>query len=328
MRESQLPPEFIELSGKVQYVRERVRGKEWSSSCPKCGGSPHSHGEFPDRFRMWTKSKIGKPFGWCRACDYKWTSERDYKPDPEKIEQWRQERIAEEKRRKEEAEQAIKLLTDVHKWDVYYSWLKSDGIAADYWRNAGIVDEYWWREWQLGYDPMHSFWFDGGSRGWIEHTTPTATIAARDITGRIINIKHRLIKPFDGIKYRMEYSTNTEPLFIANLDAIGKADYILKCEGEKKAAVTWLTLDSMKVQAFGLPATPSDEMLEAIKGKVLIDIIDPDVKPSIRERTRNIYKDIDYRTVSLPMKIDDMILSAKIDKEGLRGIIRQARKPA
>jgi len=328
MRESQLPPEFIELSGQVQYVRERVRGKEWSSSCPKCGGSPHSHGEFPDRFRMWTKSKIGKPFGWCRACDYKWTSERDYKPDPEKIEQWRQERITEEKRRKEEAEQAIKLLTDVHKWDVYYSWLKSDGIAADYWRNAGIVDEYWWREWQLGYDPMHSFWFDGGSRGWIEHTTPTATIAARDITGRIINIKHRLIKPFDGIKYRMEYSTNTEPLFIANLEEIGKADYILKCEGEKKAAVTWLTLDSMKVQAFGLPATPSDEMLEAIKGKVLIDIIDPDVKPSIRERTRNIYKDIDYRTVSLPMKIDDMILSAKIGKEGLRGIIRQARKPA
>ena len=98
MRESQLPPEFIELSGQVQYVRERVRGKEWSSSCPKCGGSPHSHGEFPDRFRMWTKSKIGKPFGWCRACDYKWTSERDYKPDPEKIEQWRQERITEEKK--------------------------------------------------------------------------------------------------------------------------------------------------------------------------------------------------------------------------------------
>ena len=327
MRESPLPPEFMELSGKVHYVRERIRGKEWSSSCPKCGGNPHSHGEFPDRFRMWTKAKIGKPFGWCRACDYKWTSEKDYKPDPAKIEQWRQERIAEEKQRKEEAEQAIKLLTDTHKWDVYYSWLRSDGIAGDYWRGAGIVDEYWWREWQLGYDPMHSFWFDGGERGWVEHKTPTATIAVRDVTGRIINIKHRLIKPFDGIKYRMEYRTNTEPLFIANLDAIGKSDYILKCEGEKKAAVTWLTLDNSKVQAYGLPATPSDEMLEAIKGKVIIDIIDPDVRQNIRERTREIYKGLDYRTVSLPMKIDDMILTAKITKDELQGIIRQARKP-
>lgn len=326
MRESPLPPELAELSGVVHYVRERIRGKEWSSSCPKCGGSPHSHGEFPDRFRMWTKSKIGKPFGWCRACDYKWSSERDYKPDPARIEQWRQERIAEETRRKEEAEQAIKLLTDVHKWDVYYSWLQSDGIAADYWRGAGISDEYWWNEWKLGYDPMHSFWFDGGARGWVEHKTATATIAARDITGRIINIKHRLINPFEGIKYRMEYRTNTEPIFIANLDLIGKADYILKCEGEKKGAVTWLTLDSAKVQAYGLPATPSDEMLEAIKGKVVIDIIDPDVKPSIRERTREIYKDIDYRTVSLPMKIDDMILAGRIDKSELRGILKQARR--
>ncbi len=326
MRESPLPPEFAELSGVVHYVRERIRGKEWSSSCPKCGGSPHSHGEFPDRFRMWTKSKIGKPFGWCRACDYKWSSERDYKPDPAKIEQWRQERIAEETRRKEEAEQAIKLLTDVHKWDVYYSWLKSDGIAADYWRGAGIEDEYWWNEWKLGYDPLHSFWFDGGARGWVEHKTATATIAARDITGRIINIKHRLINPFEGIKYRMEYRTNTEPIFIANLDAIGRADYILKCEGEKKAAVTWLTLDSTKVQAYGLPATPSDEMLEAIKGKVIIDIIDPDVRQNIRDRTRKIYTDVDYRTVSLPMKIDDMILAGKISKSELRGIIKQARR--
>lgn len=326
MRESPLPPEFAELSGKVHYVRERIRGKEWSSSCPKCGGSPHTHGEFPDRFRMWTKSKIGKPFGWCRACDYKWTSEKDYRPDPAKIEQWRLERLAEEQRRKEEAEQAIKLLTDTHKWENYYSWLLTDGIAAEYWRTAGIADEYWWNEWKLGYDPMHSFWFDGGGRGWIEHRTPTATIAARDITGRIINIKHRLINPFDGIKYRMEYRTNTEPIFIANLEAIGKADYILKCEGEKKAAVTWLTLDSMKVQAFGLPATPSDEMLEAIKGKVVIDIIDPDVRQNIRERTREIYKDIDYRTVSLPMKIDDMILSSQMTKQELRGILRQARR--
>lgn len=325
MRESPLPPEFYELQGVVHYVRERIKGKEWSSSCPKCGGQPHKHGEFPDRFRMWTKSKIGKPFGWCRACGYKWTSERDYKPDPAKIEQWRQERIAEEQRIKEEAERAIKFLTNEAHWQKYYSWLTADKIAAEYWRNAGIEDGYWWGEWKLGYDPMHSFWFDTGD-GWVEHKTPTATIATRDITGRIINIKHRLLNPFQGVKYRMEYTTHTEPLFIANLDLLGNSDYILKCEGEKKAAVTWLTLDNPKVQAFGLPATPSDDLLEAIKGKVIIDILDPDLKQWQRDRIRNAYKDIDYRVVELPEKIDDLIILSGMGKDGLKNILRQARK--
>lgn len=325
MRESPLPPEFVELSGKVHYVRERIRGKEWSSSCPQCGGQPHQNGDFPDRFRMWTKAKIGKPFGWCRACNYKWTSEKDYKPDPARIEQWRLERIEHETRIKEEAEQAIKNLTEVHKWEEYYAWLKADKIASAYWTGAGIPDEFWWNEWKLGYDPAHSFWYDTGE-GWKEHVTPTATIAARDITKRIINIKHRLLNPMpDGTKYRMEYKTGIEPLFIANLD-LEQSDYVIKCEGEKKAAVTFLTLDNPKVQVYGLPLTPSDEMLASIKGKVVIDILDPDTKKWQIERTQEVYKDIDYRILRLPTKIDDLILQAGLGKSDVRSMLKQARR--
>ncbi len=325
MRESPLPLEFQELTGKVHYVRERIRGKEWSSSCPKCGGVPHSHGEFPDRFRMWPVSKIGKPFGWCRACDYKWTSEKDYKPDPARVEQWRLERIEHERRVKEEAEKAIAHLTDVHKWESYYSWLKADQIAGDYWRGAGIDDEYWWGEWKLGYDPRHSFWYDTGE-GWKEHITATATIPVRDPSKRIINIKHRLINPLpDGTKYRMEYKTNIEPLFIANLDD-KNFDFLVKCEGEKKAAVTFLALDSPKTQVVGLPKNPSSEMLDAIKTKRIIDIVDPDVKDSEIKRTADFYNDIDYRVLRLPMKIDDMYLHAKLTREDMRGMVRQARR--
>lgn len=323
MRESSLPPEFMPLLGKVHYVRERIRGKEWSSSCPACGGTMHKHGEFPDRFRMWVKGKAGIPFGWCRACDYKWYPERDFKPDPAKIEAWRQERLAEERRIKEEAEQAIKLLTDVKKWEQYYSWLVADKIAGDYWRKAGITDEFWWNEWHLGYDPSHSFWFDTGE-GWVEHVTPTATIAVRDITGRIVNIKHRLINPFEGVKYRMEYRTNTEPVFIANLD--NKPEFTVICEGEKKAAVTWLTIDSTKVQAYGLPKNPSDDMLKAIKTKRVIDILDPDVKNKDIERKREVFSDTDYRIIRLPRKIDDMILEIGLGKEEIREIMKQARR--
>ena len=325
MKDSPLPPEFVELSGKVAYVRERIRGKEWSSSCPKCGGVPHSHGEFPDRFRMWTKSKIGKPFGWCRVCNYKWTSEKDYRPDPARIEAWRLERIEHEKQIKAEAEQAIKNLTEVHKWESYYSWLAADKIAAEYWISAGIEDAYWWGEWRLGYDPAHVFWYDTGE-GWKQHQTATATIPVRDITKRIINIKHRLITPTpDGCKYRMEYKTNIEPVFIANLD-IENPDYIIKCEGEKKAAVSFLTIDSAKIQVYGLPKSPSDEMLSAIKAKHIIDIVDPDVTNKDIERTAEAYTDIDYRIIRLPEKIDDFILRGNITKEDMQNMIKQARK--
>lgn len=324
MNDSPLHLEFQALAGKVHYVRERVRGKEWSSSCPSCGGEPHQNGELPDRFRMFTKahSKRGITIGWCRVCGYKWTNQADYKPDPAKVEEWRLERLAYETKIKEEAEQAIKLLTEVHKWEEYYSWLTVDKQAGAYWKGAGITDEYWWNEWKLGFDPMHSFWFDTDN-GWIEHKTPTATIAMKDVTGRIINIKHRLLNPFEGVKYRMEYRTHTEPVFIANLD-IKDADFILKCEGEKKAAVTWLTVDSSKVQAYGLPSTPSDEMLNAIKGKVVIDILDPDVKDY--RRAKEIYKDVDYRVLRLPNKIDDMILNAKLSKHDVRSILKQAKR--
>jgi len=274
---------------------------------------------------MWPVSKIGKPFGWCRVCNYKWTSEKDYRPDPARIEQWRQERIEIEKRNKEEAELAIKNLTEVHKWESYYSWLMADKIAAAYWKGSGITDEFWWGEWRLGYDPHHVFWYDTGE-GWKEHVTPTATIPVRDISRRIINIKHRLLNPMpDGTKYRMEYRTNTEPVFISNLD-LQNPEYVIKCEGEKKAAVSFLTVDSAKLQVYGLPKSPSDEMLNSIKAKTIIDIVDPDVKDKDVKRTAEIYKDIDYRVLRLPQKVDDMILSAAISKQDFRHILKQARK--
>jgi hypothetical protein len=324
MRESILPVEFSALSGKVHYVAERVRGREWSSSCPNCGGEPHKAGEWPDRFRMFRFSKAGKPMGWCRACGKIWFADHDEKPDPAKIEAWRLERLEYEKQIKAEAEQAIKNLTEIHKWENYYSWLAIDKIAAGYWKTAGISDPAWWNEWQLGYDPSHSFWYD--DNGWKEWITPTATIPVRDISKRIINIKHRLVKPLpDGTKYRMEYKTNTEPVFISNLE-IEKPEYVIKCEGEKKAAVTFITIDSLKLQVYGLPKSPSEDMLESIKAKRIIDIVDPDVTDKEINRTAEIYKDVDYRVLRLPYKIDDMIQVAGLTKDDIRPMIKQARK--
>lgn len=325
MRTHDLPPEFSELAGRVDYVRERVRGFEWSSSCPECGGAPHQSGELPDRFRMWVKNKGGFTFGWCRACGYKWTPTKEFKPSSEQLEEWRLERLAKEERIKAEAEQAIKLLTDKQRWHIYYEQLLDNDLGKDEWAMAGIVYPFWWNEWQLGYDPAHLFHFDTGT-GWQDWVTPTLTIPVRDMTGRVVNIKHRLLKPFEGCKYRMEYKTGIEPVFIANLDD-GKPSSGTKvnvlCEGEKKAAVTFITLDMVNVQVYGLPSSPSDEMLKSIPGRI-VQILDPDM--DVTDRMRDIFKGRDYRVVRLPEKIDDMILARGLEQGHLVAMFKQAER--
>ena len=337
MKQSSLHPEFIELEGKVNYIVERVRGKEWSSSCPNCGGTPHQNGARPDRFRMFTKahSKRGISIGWCRACGYKWTSAKDYSPDPARIEAWRKEQIEYHERRKAESETALSHLRDENKWLVYYERLLDNQQAQGYWRGAGIDDEYYWHYWGLGYDPRHEFWFDTKD-GWKQHTTATVTMAVRNLNGEIVNIKHRLLEPFGDTKYRMEYTTHIEPLCVANLDNL-VCDFALICEGEKKNYVGWSLLDNLNVQSYGLPMTPSDEMLKSLPFKTAVYIPDPD---ALEERTSKAGKTLpppanrviealngrDVRVLRLTDKLDDWILRTMPSKSTFEALLKQARK--
>lgn len=326
MRESPLPPEFEELSGIVHYVVERTRGKEWSSSCPHCGGEPHPRGDFPDRFRMWPVSKYGKPLGWCRCCGKVWTKKTDYIPDPAKIEAWKAERIADAERRLSETQQELKLLRDEHAWQEWHSWLKADQLAQQHWRAAGIQDPYWWGEWQLGYNPSKTFNYDSADE-WQKHTTAVMTIPVRNLQGEIVNIKMRLINPMpDGTKYRMYRRVGVEPCFVTNLDLCNTADTALVCEGEKKAMVTFLTLDNPNLQVFGLPKSPSEEILSSIKAQTIYYIPDPDVERPARFRVLKAWKGRDVRIVELPQAIDDYILECSLGKQNVERWLRDARK--
>jgi hypothetical protein len=337
MRQSSLHLEFIELEGKVNYVVERIRGKEWSSSCPNCGGSPHQNGALPDRFRMFTKahSKRGISIGWCRVCGYKWTSAKDYQPDPARIEEWRKEQITYHEQRKAESETALSHLRDENKWLVYYEALLDSPQAQGYWVGSGIDSQYYWHYWGLGFDPRHEFWFDTKD-GWKQHITETATMAVRNINGEIVNIKHRLLEPFEGTKYRMEYTTHIEPLCIANLDNL-VCDFAIICEGEKKNYVGWSLLDNVNVQAYGLPMTPSEEMLKSLQFKTAVYIPDPDALeertnkngkplPPPANRIMETLKDRDVRILKLTDKLDDWILRTGASKHQFETLLKQARK--
>src|SRR5512145_1500211 len=129
--ETVLPVEFAALTGKVQYITRRGKN-EYSSSCPECGGSMHPDGKTPpDRFRMWSVSKYGKPLGWCRHCGYVWTPTNERKPTQDEIEQWRQEQIRIETERKQAAERALELLNSEHLWDRF------NAAATQYSRQMG-----------------------------------------------------------------------------------------------------------------------------------------------------------------------------------------------
>jgi hypothetical protein len=270
-------------------------------------------------------SKTGIAIGWCRSCGYKWTLKKDWKPDPEKLEQWRQERIVEEQRRKEEAEKALQLLRDEKRWEFYTGVLDFCDEGRAYWERAGIRESAWWIEWGLGWDREHEFWCD--NNGWYKHITATATIAERNLSGEIVNVKHRLITPQpDGTKYRMEYSVGFEPIFIANLSLCNNAQWAFLVEGEKKAAVTWLTFDNPKVQVFGLPMSPSRELLESINAEHICYIPDPDVKPWALKNVQEAYQERDLKILRLNQKIDDYILHTGVDKESFRAIVKQARR--
>ena len=78
-------------------------------------------------------------------------------------------------------------------------------LGRSEWIAAGILDEFWLNEWQLGFDPEHEFWYDWGV--WTKHITPTMTIPVRNMQGEIINIKHRALNPFmqsNSNRYRMD----------------------------------------------------------------------------------------------------------------------------
>jgi len=181
------------------------------------------------------------------------------------------------------------------------------------------------KEWGLGYDPCHEFWYDDG--GWKLHTTATQTIPARNLQGEIVNIKHRLLEPMpDGTKYRMEYRVGIEPLFMANLEKKNNADITWLIEGEKKAGITFITLDNPDVQMIGLPKSPSDELLSAIGGKTLFYVPDPDVTPRFRKRVFENFKERDLRVIETPDKIDDWILRNLVTKQDLQTLAAQARR--
>lgn len=325
-RKAPIPPEMSSLG--ISYV-QRVNNNELSSSCPKCGGSQHQNGEWPDRFRIWYKSaNTGGLAGWCRRCGYWWTPKGE-RLDPEKHQQWIKERKVREENKRVSAEHALELLRKEQRWLVYHELL-TDSLIAKYYEPR-LLSAYWVYYWSLGYNPRFKVWDRALQE---EYITPSLTIPVfNPVRGGVTTIRHRLIhpkKPED--KYRPERTGLPSGLFFANKDAkpIGQ---VLLVEGEFKAMTTHVVMEE-EVFVVGIPGKrPTESMFDDLQECDQVYIcLDPDAyittKGEGESPIRRLIKLFGNRArvISIPYKIDDMIMDGSLDKDSINVLMKDARK--
>ena len=319
-RDCALPEPFRALAGRVNYVR-RASNKEYSSSCPQCGGVPHQSGEAPDRFRMFVDDH---PTAWCRRCNYLYfpdMAEGYERPNATRLEQWRKDQERRELERKCSAELALANLRHAETWRRYYDALDLTPGRA-YWRKRGVPDA-WQDYWALGWaDNRWTFTLDDGSTVHIS----AATIPLFDAQWEVLNVKHRLIDPPAGNgKYRAEITGQPAQPFLCNPTA-ALTGPVLVVEGECKAMVCMVTLDQEGLPIIGLPgSTPAPHIIAMLKDAERVTLVlDPGAEKAAHDLATAIGRR-KCRVLIPPMKIDDGILAARMGKAELSAMLRGAR---
>jgi hypothetical protein len=326
-----LPAQFEAIADQVHWVHEVVHGFEWAGSCPECGGVIHQNGEWPDRLRLWPRSrKTGKPLAWCRHCGWKWTPAKESKPNPALVAKLEAERLKAILEHTKAVERARNVVRVEKRWNVYHDVLiRNSGAMAVWATSLGLPDQNetrpWVDYWSLGCAMGRTFWMPNGNEQYKSFKSNTLTFPICDMDGKAINIKHRLMIPGpDEVRYRQEYRGTGEGVFIANRKLLNKGDWVILAEGDKKAMVTFITAANWDIQVLGLPMTPSLDLLGSITAKHILYIPDPDAfddgKKYVINRVISVFAQRDLRIAKLPDKVDDYIIANHKDKEWIKGM--------
>lgn len=315
-----------------------IEGGEWAGPCPCCGGT--------DRFRV--QPNHDTPRWLCRQCTGgKWKDSialvmQAYKLpfkdaivrmggniaiDPQEAAQRAAGRAERAQRELEEsiqrANEALKGLREANKWIKYHEQLENDDRARVLWSMRGIPDIYQ-DLFCFGYDNQHVI---GTSQGqWI---TPTLTIPVFELSTRqCLNIRHRLLNPQrPGDKYRPERSGLPTSLWIADPDLVTPARTLV-VEGEIKAAVCYITADDPSLQVVGVPGKSISSDFIAAQVTTTDAPVYICYDPDARNKAQDLAATVGSRAriITLPDKIDDMILKHKLDKAWMRQTFRQATR--
>ena len=316
MKFDSVPPAFQSIAHLVNQVVKRT-ATEWSSSCPNCGGSSHRSGEPSDRFRMFTVSKIGKPLGWCRRCDYKWLPDNGKEPTSEEKEAWRLEQVRIETERKRSAERALELLNNERIWEKFYQ--DNNDWSYEILEERGFSRE-WVRYFQFGLNVDFSVWTRDNEQ-WLEYHSPAISIPIWNALGNVNEVKMRVLNPkTQADRYRAWYKTRTTCLYHP-LHDMKIENRILIVEGEFKSAKVRTAIDDLGISVVGTQSKrPDPQVFDDLKKCEIIYLgLDPDAFYVEKDGRSAVNYCVDVlgkercRIVEFPCKPDDGIVKYGLD---------------
>ncbi|MHC4686947.1 MAG: hypothetical protein ACYTEW_21955 [Planctomycetota bacterium] len=267
-----------------QLPNHKVKSaKEWSSSCPICGGE--------DRFLFWPEDYNF----WCRQCELSGFVNQYLDEEQKKTltdDQW-----AEISRRKRQARQ-----TELDRKRTALQTLQAKRADLTYHHNlngqAATVQDRW---------GLTQETIDGFKIGYCT-ACPTSPYSDSFTIpyywqSRLINLRHRLISPNGQGKYRPEAAGL--PTAIFNADIIEKTDWLVLVEGEFKAMV----LEQYGLPAIGIPGATifKEKWLKLFSNSQHIYVaLDPGVEQAAIKIAKMLScVGLHTRLVSLPTKPDD-----------------------
>jgi hypothetical protein len=308
---------------------------EWRCACPLHGG--HN----PSGFAIYTNA--GKQFWKCfsrsecgggdvidfvmkwqgikfpEAVEYLGGSRQIDRVEMAKLAADRAERAAREL--EIQIAKAQSVLTDLRQaqaWIRYHEQLDQHKEYRQMWNVRGIPD-VWQDLWYLGYDPCFTA---STPMGLWKTPSLSIPIFEEGNPNEPISVRHRLLNPpTPGDKYRPDRAGLKAAPFVA--DPENKPDNVLVVEGEIKAMVSYITLDSTKWQVMGIPGKKIfHDLLPQLRGRQVIICLDPDALHEAEEMAQS----VSGRVVEITVKIDDAINAGQLDRDALRQLIRTSRK--
>ena len=335
--------DLLALIGKQTPLR-KVAGHEYAGPCPKCGGH--------DRFRVdpdkgwWCRQCTGTPgdgghwmdaidfIRWQTGCDFKSAVLRlggreDITPDElerraESRRQLEEQRAAEEAAQRQAAREQLAKSGDIA---TYNANLKTQPDGLRLWAERGIPAD-WCAYWGLGYCPERQY----KTGTFASLTIPywrcsfTSTPQGDDVKWYPIDLKHRLIGTSEpGMKYRHHLAGCGNNLYLTDPMHRHLLGDVLIVEGEIKAMVTWIMcwngdLDCLapNLHVVGVPGKnwKPEFLADVSEAERVFICLDPDGQADARRMAKTIGDRA--RVLSLPEKIDDLILCKALTFDDLR----------
>lgn len=223
-----------------------------------------------------------------------------------------------EAKKRAEYEQALHELWQARAWERYYDNLDNNPSARKLWKDRGIPED-WQNLWQLGYCPDFVYAADG-----MRLHSPSLTIPIFTNEELPANIRHRILNPFNpNDKYRPDRPGLKALPFMADYQTGKEHECVLVVEGEIKAMVSYIWLDSQQWQVYGIPGKEQyRELCESLKGRDVWFAFDPDATPQANDAARI----VGGRVIPMVTKIDDALNARILNTKSLRRLLSMARK--